>query len=573
MRFRYFDSDGTEVEISSVDALKFRIGTGAVTPETLLYDAAVEKWAPAAHHQVFRFIVEDDEEVLPEDSRAMLEGMADAPADASAEQAPAPPRKKEAPSRPPREKSDERGLAERSLDLLGWSSPGEGHGEDAAPAASAPAEGSKKEEDPDPSAEESRKQEVPEASPEGSQDQEGPEVSPEGSPDHEVPEASPEGSQEHEGPKPSAEPEEPDPEPSPAPAVEEEVVEPSASAAPPPPAPRAGAGHRPSSDPRLEELDIPAALVGLLGDAPEEDLSGTGRAPSRSGRRLPRMRWLLVAVLVLTGGAAVLAFLVENGRDVLAADGAEPVMEHAAANFPNESGGAEEPPPDPTPDAVTGDDGDDGPLPAGELESLSSEVAGAVSWDLARAMAELQDALGVPEEPPSAWLQGAYLAAAHRHPEVREYWRAYGTFVTSVRALEEDLYRGFVQNRVLKMGLDTASAAELSARVLERYEGSAEKRRVVYEDLQALADEALALHDTLAARSDVITYEPFSGRTLSRDPVVEAVAEDPALARHIWVRLDGIFERLDRLQGLRPVSTMRLQEALLSGLRIPQREG
>lgn len=284
------------------------------------------------------------------------------------------------------------------------------------------------------------------------------------------------------------------------------------------------------------------------------------------------MRWAVLLALFLFGGGALLVHLVEARADGLLADGADTAMDRtvpgpAVASMTTDGAMMVS---DRGPEGGPGEDRVQ-PLPEEELESLVSEVAGAVSLDLARAMGELQEALGVTERPPEAWLHGAYLAEADRHPEVREYWRAYGAYVASVRALEEELYRGFVQNRVLKMGLDTASAAGLSARILERYEGSAEKRDVVYDDLATLAEEALALHDTLALRSESISYEPFSGRSLSRDPVVEAVADDPELAEHIWSRMDRIFELLDRIQGVQPVSTLRLQDALLSGLRIPER--
>ncbi len=48
---------------------------------------------------------------------------------------------------------------------------------------------------------------------------------------------------------------------------------------------------------------------------------------------------------------------------------------------------------------------------------------------------------------------------------------------------------------------------------------------------------------------------------------MEAVADDPDLAEEIWTALDGIFSLLDELQGIGPVSTALLQEAVIVELR------
>ena len=96
---------------------------------------------------------------------------------------------------------------------------------------------------------------------------------------------------------------------------------------------------------------------------------------------------------------------------------------------------------------------------------------------------------------------------------------------------------------------------------------SAERRADAFGRLEELTERALRLHDTLAWRSAEIAYEPFDGDELSRDPVLEAVADDPELAEEIWSELDGIFSLLDELQGIGPVSTALLQEAVFEVLR------
>lgn len=58
MRFRYFDSGGNEVSLSTTAALAVKIDLGEVTETTLLYDAACDQWAPAGEQEIFRHILE-----------------------------------------------------------------------------------------------------------------------------------------------------------------------------------------------------------------------------------------------------------------------------------------------------------------------------------------------------------------------------------------------------------------------------------------------------------------------------------------------------------------------------------
>ncbi|HZD06059.1 MAG TPA: hypothetical protein VE173_14205, partial [Longimicrobiales bacterium] len=54
MRFAYIDSQGKEVGIPTVEALQLRIELGAITEETIFYDASKDRWDPAGEHEIFR---------------------------------------------------------------------------------------------------------------------------------------------------------------------------------------------------------------------------------------------------------------------------------------------------------------------------------------------------------------------------------------------------------------------------------------------------------------------------------------------------------------------------------------
>ena len=54
MRFAYIDSQGREVNIPSVDALRLRIELGAIKDTTEFHDANTGKWGPAGEHEIYR---------------------------------------------------------------------------------------------------------------------------------------------------------------------------------------------------------------------------------------------------------------------------------------------------------------------------------------------------------------------------------------------------------------------------------------------------------------------------------------------------------------------------------------
>ncbi len=442
MRFRYFDESGSEVEVSSVDALAFRIRTGAVGPETLLYDSAVDEWGPAGEHAVFRFVTDEDAPD-PEEEPATPEEVAP-PGEAA-------PRNEPGPKKEP-------------------------HAEGAqAPEPQAP--------------------ETPAAAPPS--------------------QASP----------PEAEP--PDEHP----------------------------GEEESPEAPAAEVEIPAALLTEHGpsvSAEAQDAPGPG-----DGRRFPWGR--------VVGGAAV-ALALSIG--LLLGRNAGDEMETAA-------GPAQEPAPNVDRAAPTGAAGAAGAgsaseaPPPGPPPELVAEVTGAAAGDLAVALLDLQAALEVPERPPEIWLEGAYFADAGAYPGVARYWEGFGRSISVVRSLEGRLFRGSVTRHVERAELGPGASDALEARVLERFAAAAEKRAVLYDDLEALAEEALALHALLVENSDAIDHAPFTPGGVSRDPVLEAVPDDPELAEALWGRLDRIFEILERLQGVGPVSTPRLTEALMEGILPP----
>lgn len=63
MRFAYIDSQGKEVTIPSIDALRLRIELKAIVEDTMFHDANSGKWAPAREHEIFRALQRELQEL------------------------------------------------------------------------------------------------------------------------------------------------------------------------------------------------------------------------------------------------------------------------------------------------------------------------------------------------------------------------------------------------------------------------------------------------------------------------------------------------------------------------------
>jgi hypothetical protein len=207
------------------------------------------------------------------------------------------------------------------------------------------------------------------------------------------------------------------------------------------------------------------------------------------------------------------------------------------------------------------------PIPAiaAELEPLMREFADSTLVDfLAALRITLPAEKGVPLEPDREWLSGRYLADASRYASIAEYWRAMGAFVDDLGQRDADVFAALYRNR-----LDSASARLDSAGVspegrqsmLERAQAgflaARPDRRPVYDQLTAVVDAALGLHDFLVVNEASIEYDPAAGGT-SKDPVLEAVPATPELGSQMWGQVDRITQSLDALGALDLVTTDRL---------------
>ncbi|HSM03536.1 MAG TPA: hypothetical protein VK858_02895 [Longimicrobiales bacterium] len=586
MPFIYIDSQGREVKIPSVDALRLRIELGAIRDQTQFHDENTGRWAEAVDHDIYR--------TLKRELDALESGFVAPPPPAPSESPGASPPAPERPATPPPADSvDEAVTSEPTpsgLDVSG-SDPGDGDsGSGTLPGAEAdPADPLAmdlgltppevlRQPDPDPPAPETA------ATEEDDEEDDGFGTGPLWDDDPDL------GTEEPAAPaSPAVESTEgvgADPEPGSAPresfvaSAEEELMgsvpessgagvdaDPGLSLEPSlaesfdakPIQPVDGAVsdglddvpswmETPAEEPR-ESAGGPSDGWGgaVPVDAPADDWTAAPQPePAPRPRSAPPPRTLTKARSPGAQGVAGLVLMVV----VLGA--AAFFGWRYAAPLLGGAGGGDEP---------------EVALPALDeaLRPQMEELAGRAVSGLSRGLLALPERRGIPGEPTRDWLAGIYLANASDYPNVPAYWEAVREWTDAAQAAELNLFREAYRSEVDGAGLDAPDAEAVRNRGLAGFQAAGTDRRAVYDQLRAVADRSLALHEFLVMNEDQVAYEP-AGSGVSRDPVLEAVPANEVLGDAMWDRVGSITNALDALGYLDQIDTDRLLGAFLEKL-------
>lgn len=203
--------------------------------------------------------------------------------------------------------------------------------------------------------------------------------------------------------------------------------------------------------------------------------------------------------------------------------------------------------------------------PGADLSRLVARFAFAKAsgfQSIVAGMDSLRRAHDVMEVPP-VWLEGVYLSDAVSYPEVEGFWSRYQAFLRDVQASDTAFFRGGFVRDVAGDGLSDALISMRLSRALREFRDTQPDRAAVYSEMEELARAALALNGLLVERADDIDYDPAIQVGISREPVVEAVAEDAVLRDQMWTLLERIFASLDELGGDLGASRDNLTDMLL----------
>jgi hypothetical protein len=195
------------------------------------------------------------------------------------------------------------------------------------------------------------------------------------------------------------------------------------------------------------------------------------------------------------------------------------------------------------------------------FRAMADEAASGMS----AAFLSLPERSQIPREPSQDWLAGIYLANASDYPNVPAYWGAVREWVDAARDAEMRAFREALQEQVDASDLPAVEAEAVRNRALTGFQAASVQRRAVYDQLRAVADRALALHEFLLANEAQVVYEP-AGSGVSRDPVLEAVPANGELGDAMWARVGAITNALDALGYLDRIDTDRLLGAFLQKL-------
>lgn len=204
-------------------------------------------------------------------------------------------------------------------------------------------------------------------------------------------------------------------------------------------------------------------------------------------------------------------------------------------------------------------------IPA-ELESRLSGLSGAAFADMLTAMDSIADLRSLPDRPGQSWLEGVYLAGASRYEAEGAYWTLLQEVLSELRGAEGELFAGRVAERGQTLALPQPQRDLLVAEAIRRFQESSGARAAVYDQAERIARQASELHDLLVLHEEEILYEPFT-RGVSRDPVIEAVPTNRALAEQMWNLIDGVTRGLQDIDAIMGVSTRSFLDAVFRGLR------
>ncbi len=574
MRFQYVDRSGRKVEVQSLEGLAARLELGAITPETMLYDAVADRWAPAAEHEFFRSLVRPAgrDAALPVTPPGLV------------------------PSPEEVEPVVEGGGTDQDPDPLGAKGPGSDRpSDDLPPADESPpeepggdtpnAEGSDGESvyrGPEPQAQASFAEirdgtgagpnalfglldlnDAPEVP-----DPFGAELDLDVLPDVDTPPG--DGGGEVEAAPPGVDTPVEDPtldEPLPA-----DILPPPEAPAPPIPPRVEGPG------PRVLSLDdLGAGGDGPGAGSPAEGAGGPGGSGvEESGGREGDWRYVpggpppppLKGVEV-PGEEDEPYFRATRSSPATLAGGGDPGRRTADLLPVLRTGGI----------ALVlavvvwfvgarwGPWADPRDRVPAELQAPFGTAWSGAYGDLLQTFDAMGRARPLAERPGRDWLEGVYLAFASRYPAEGEYWSGLGALVRDFRLSEDSLFAARVRSRLEAQGLPDGDRELLFREALRRFEESRPARVRVYAQAEGIAAAAAELHGLLVQHEEEILYEPFTVSGVSRDPVIEAVPTNRPLAETMWSLIDRVTRGLQDMDAIMGVSTRSFVDAVLRGLR------
>lgn len=202
------------------------------------------------------------------------------------------------------------------------------------------------------------------------------------------------------------------------------------------------------------------------------------------------------------------------------------------------------------------------------LRATLEGVSAAAFEDMLMAMDSIAMARGLPDRPGRDWLEGVYLAFASRFEAEGAYWVEVRDLVRDLRLSEDSLFENRLRARVGSLGLSSSQEGTLVEEAVRRFDAARGRRLRVYAQAEGIAAAAAELHTLLVEHEEEILYEPFTVSGVSRDPVIEAVPTNRPLAERMWSLIDRVTRGLQDMDAIMGVSTRSFVQGVIRGLRV-----
>lgn len=199
------------------------------------------------------------------------------------------------------------------------------------------------------------------------------------------------------------------------------------------------------------------------------------------------------------------------------------------------------------------------------LEPRMRAVADEVRTSTLEALRELPAMASLPAEPDPAWLAGVYLANAGQYASVQAYWESMDRFLRVMQAAEDSIFMATLSSNLAAAALPADTAGLLEERIAAGFRATARDRGVIYQRARAVAETSLRLHRFLVENEASIDYEPGVGG-LAADPVLEAIPANSAIGDEMWDRVSDITDAMDALDFLDRITTERFVQAIVHRL-------
>jgi hypothetical protein len=166
------------------------------------------------------------------------------------------------------------------------------------------------------------------------------------------------------------------------------------------------------------------------------------------------------------------------------------------------------------------------------------------------------------QAPPQQWPAGVYLANASDYEQVADFWDGMTDLLSGFRGIDLAAFDAAYASALSAEGVGEPDAGMIRERADSGFVAATADRNAVYDQLGAVIDAALSLHQFLVANEASIEYVPAA--TATTDPVLEVEPANDQIRVAMEELLDAVTGALRDLGYREAVTANGLADAVLA---------